>query len=165
MWPGFKELQARFPAVDEWMIGRGALADPFLPAAIKTGADPGPDRVRRFKAFYDDLFDRTGERLSGPGHLLDRMKGYWTYFAAAFTDGERSGQADPPHLPAAALHRHGRTLLPGRGGVEGKIGGPRGDTRLSALKSDSILNPRSLLPEECLSILLARICSMPTVPM
>jgi tRNA-dihydrouridine synthase B len=85
---GFKELQARFPAVDEWMIGRGALADPFLPAAIKTGADPGPDRVRRFKAFYDDLFDRTGERLSGPGHLLDRMKGYWSYFAAAFMGGE-----------------------------------------------------------------------------
>ena len=86
---GFKELQARFPAVDEWMIGRGALTDPFLPAAIKTGADPGPDRVRRFKAFYDDLFDRTRVRLSGPGHLLARMKGYWTYFAAAFTDGER----------------------------------------------------------------------------
>lgn len=85
---GFKELQARFPKVDEWMIGRGALADPFLPAAIQTGADPGPDRVRRFKAFYDDLFDRTGERLSGPGHLLDRMKGYWTYFAAAFMGGE-----------------------------------------------------------------------------
>src|SRR5512139_904023 len=84
---GFRELQRRFPAVDEWMIGRGALTDPFLPAAIKSGADPGADRVRRFKAFYDDLFDRTRERLSGPGHLLDRMKGYWTYFAAPFTEG------------------------------------------------------------------------------
>jgi tRNA-dihydrouridine synthase len=71
------------------MVGRGALTDPFLPAAIKTGADPGADRVRRFQAFYDDLFERTRTRLSGPGHLLDRMKGYWTYFAAAFTDGER----------------------------------------------------------------------------
>jgi tRNA-dihydrouridine synthase B len=85
---GFTALQARFPGIDEWMIGRGALSDPFLPAAIKTGTAPGPDRVRRFKAFYDDLFDRTRERLCGPGHLLDRMKGYWTYFATAFTSGE-----------------------------------------------------------------------------
>ena len=35
----------------------------------------------------DDLFERTRARLSGPGHLLDRMKGFWTYFAAAFTEG------------------------------------------------------------------------------
>jgi tRNA-dihydrouridine synthase B len=84
---GFRALQARFPAIESWMIGRGALADPFLPAAIKNGPHAAADRVQRFKAFYDDLFDRTRERLSGPGHLLDRMKGFWTYFAAAFTEG------------------------------------------------------------------------------
>jgi tRNA-dihydrouridine synthase len=85
--PGFRTLQARFPQVGSWMIGRGALSDPFLPAAIKDRLPPRADKVRRFKAFYDDLFERTRERLCGPGHLLDRMKGYWTYFAATFTDG------------------------------------------------------------------------------
>jgi len=84
---GFHAMQARFPSVDSWMIGRGALCDPFLPAAIKAGTDGEADKVRRFKAFYDDLFARMGERLSGPGHLLDRMKGFWTYFAPAFTEG------------------------------------------------------------------------------
>jgi tRNA-dihydrouridine synthase len=31
----FRKLSARFPGVAEWMIGRGALCDPFLPARIK----------------------------------------------------------------------------------------------------------------------------------
>jgi tRNA-dihydrouridine synthase len=84
---GFEALRARFPGIDTWMIGRGALADPFLPAEIRAGFGPAEDKVARFKAFHDDLFERTRERLSGPGHLLDRMKGYWTYFAAAFTEG------------------------------------------------------------------------------
>lgn len=84
---GFEALRARFPGIGAWMIGRGALSDPFLPAEIRTGVGPAGDKVGRFKAFYDDLFVRTRERLSGPGHLLDRMKGYWTYFADAFTEG------------------------------------------------------------------------------
>jgi len=84
---GFQDLAARFPGVHSWMIGRGALSNPFLPAIIKAGRDEIPDKVEKFKAFYEDLFARYRERLSGPGHLLDRMKGFWTYFAGAFTNG------------------------------------------------------------------------------
>ena len=83
----FKELAARFPAVDSWMIGRGALSNPFLPAIIKAVRDEIPGKVEKFHAFYEALFARYRERLCGPGHLLDRMKGFWTYFAGAFTNG------------------------------------------------------------------------------
>lgn len=83
---GFRALQERFPRVESWMIGRGALTNPFLPAAIKNGGAAYGD-VRKFKSFYDDLFARYEERLCGPGHLLDRMKGFWKYFSAAFQDG------------------------------------------------------------------------------
>jgi hypothetical protein len=31
----FKEMQERFPSIDHWMIGRGLIADPFLPSMIK----------------------------------------------------------------------------------------------------------------------------------
>jgi tRNA-dihydrouridine synthase len=98
---GFNALAARFPAVHAWMIGRGALADPFLPAAIKTGRAGVADRLQRFKAFYDDLFARYQERLAGPGHLLDRMKGFWTYLAPAFENG-----------PSLARHIHRTFTLP-----------------------------------------------------
>jgi tRNA-dihydrouridine synthase len=69
------------------MIGRGALANPFLPAIIKAGRDQIPDKIETFRAFYEALFARYRERLCGPRHLLDRMKGFWTYFACAFTNG------------------------------------------------------------------------------
>jgi tRNA-dihydrouridine synthase len=98
---GFNALAARFPAVQAWMIGRGALADPFLPAAVKTGRAGVADRLQRIKAFYDDLFACYQERLSGPGHLLDRMKGFWTYLAPAFESG-----------PSLARHIHRTFTLP-----------------------------------------------------
>lgn len=84
---GFRALQERFPRVESWMIGRGALTNPFLPAAIKNGGGAACDDVRKFKSFYDDLFTRYQERLCGPGHLLNRMKGFWKYFAGAFKNG------------------------------------------------------------------------------
>jgi len=83
----FKLYSQRFKTVDRWMIGRGALINPFLPAAIKNGQDDVADKVKAFRAFYDDLFAQYRRDFSGPGHLLDRMKGFWTYFSQAFKDG------------------------------------------------------------------------------
>ncbi len=86
---GFAALRRRFPQVDGWMIGRGALTDPFLPAAIKTGGKEGNGasaKAEAFKAFYADLFGRYRSHLFGPGHLLGRMKGFWKYFAGAFAN-------------------------------------------------------------------------------
>ena len=31
----FRMMQERFPSIDHWMIGRGLIADPFLPSMIK----------------------------------------------------------------------------------------------------------------------------------
>ena len=84
---GFQALAARFPRIDSWMIGRGALSNPFLPAVIRAGRDEIPDKAEKFRAFYEMLFARYQERLCGPAHLLDRMKGFWTYFAGAFQNG------------------------------------------------------------------------------
>ena len=37
----------------------------------------------------NDHLDDYRREFSGPGHLLDRMKGYWTYFSRAFKDGRK----------------------------------------------------------------------------
>jgi tRNA-dihydrouridine synthase len=89
---GFQALAARFLSVHTWMIGRGALSNPFLPAIIKNGRDGIVGKLEKFKAFYNDLFARYQERLSGPAHLLDRMKGFWTYFGGAFKNGQDIGK-------------------------------------------------------------------------
>ena len=86
----FTHLSRRFPAITQWMIGRGALCNPFLPGVIKEQrAEPETSPVERLRAFHRDLFAGYQDRMQGPGHLLDRMKGIWYYLAAGFTDGRR----------------------------------------------------------------------------
>jgi tRNA-dihydrouridine synthase len=85
----FKIFSERFKTVDRWMIGRGALANPFLPATIKNGKDDSANKVDVFRAFYDDLFEQYRQAFHGPGHLLDRMKGFWTYFSRSFQNSRQ----------------------------------------------------------------------------
>ena len=48
----YKELQERFPSIDHWMIGRGLIADPFLPSMIRDNTTEYPkDRYEIFKEF------------------------------------------------------------------------------------------------------------------
>jgi len=85
----FRRLAARFQTIDRWMIGRGAVINPFLPAVIRAGHDYFTNKVEKFRGFYDDLFAQYRQVFSGPGHLLERMKGFWTYFSQAFRDGQK----------------------------------------------------------------------------
>ena len=83
----FKRFSDRFGTIDSWMIGRGALINPFLPAIIKSGRDEFNNHLETFRHFYEDLFKAYQKVFSGPGHLLERMKGFWTYFSQSFKDG------------------------------------------------------------------------------
>ena len=87
----FKILANRFPMIDRWMIGRGAIMDPFLVLMIRDGegASKRYDRINRFKTFHDALMTELALTLNGPGHLLDRMKGYWSFFHTSFRTGAR----------------------------------------------------------------------------
>ena len=80
----FRDVFERFEDLDGWMIGRGAVTNPFLPAIIKAGQDDISHKVERFKQFYEELFEQYRQAFSGPGHLLNRMKGFWTYFSKSF---------------------------------------------------------------------------------
>lgn len=85
----FKDLSARFKTTDAWMIGRGAIIDPFLPSIIKTGQDNFCSQAETFRDFYDELFEEYQKVFSDPGHLLERMKGFWSYFSQAFKEGRK----------------------------------------------------------------------------
>jgi tRNA-dihydrouridine synthase len=88
----FCRASRRFPGIDRWMIGRGVLVDPFLPSAIGGAPPPENERLERFRAFHDDLVEGYRRRLSGPGHLLDRMKGFWKYIGIGFEGGRRAAK-------------------------------------------------------------------------
>jgi tRNA-dihydrouridine synthase B len=85
----FDRLRMRFPTTTTWMIGRGVLRNPFLPAIIKGLNGDAVNWVERFRQFHDTLYERFAQVRHGPAHLVDSMKGYWNYFAASFAKGER----------------------------------------------------------------------------
>ena len=80
----FHSVFDRFGDLNRWMIGRGAVTNPFLPAILKAGRDDNTRKVEKFRQFYEALFDQYRQAFSGPGHLLNRMKGFWTYFSKSF---------------------------------------------------------------------------------
>jgi tRNA-dihydrouridine synthase len=84
----YEKLKARFPGIEEWMIGRGAISNPFLPEEIMTGEVVG-DRSARLLAWHDDLYRSYREVLSGPAHLLDKMKEIWGYLGSSFPGKSR----------------------------------------------------------------------------
>ena len=85
----FKRLSHRFESISQWMIGRGCLADPFLPTVIRTGDTEVSDRIQAMKRFHDDLFEAYSRVLHGPSHLLNRMKGIWRYLSYSLKDCEK----------------------------------------------------------------------------
>ncbi|MFH1152432.1 MAG: tRNA-dihydrouridine synthase family protein, partial [Pseudomonadota bacterium] len=82
----FGTLQNRFPEIRRFMIGRGVLANPFLPSQIQgISRDPGQD-LDVLRAFHDDLFEAYSLSLKSPVHLTGRMKGIWSFLALSFDD-------------------------------------------------------------------------------
>ena len=83
----FADLSRRLPGVGAWMIGRGALRCPVLPARIK--GTPGVDAEtfrKTLRGFHDELLEGYREWLSGPAHLLAKMKEHWVYLSACFSE-------------------------------------------------------------------------------
>jgi len=80
-------MKERFPSIDHWMIGRGLIADPFLPNMIKQDTTTYPEnRWEVFGKYHDTLFADFEESLSGPKHLLMKMTSLWDYFSSSFNN-------------------------------------------------------------------------------
>ena len=78
----FREMTDRFPSIDHWLLGRGLIADPFLPQMIKRDTTDYPeDRWEIFSKFHDTLFSEYEQKLSGAKHVIMKMASYWEYFA------------------------------------------------------------------------------------
>ncbi len=87
----FVSLKQRFPNINQWAIGRGVISNPFLAGMIKSNTVHLPeDWVKQFELFHDALFKSMNESLSGPGHLLIKMQGYWEYFCNMFTNPHKT---------------------------------------------------------------------------
>jgi len=80
------KVQKKFPGIKRFMIGRGVLENPFLPAEIKN-ITLIEDRTEKLYHFINDLFNAYGEIKRGE-KLIGKMKGFWTYFRKAFQEDD-----------------------------------------------------------------------------
>ena len=84
----FRQLKERFPEVNHWMIGRGAIANPFLFEMIQEDSDVFPeDRMEVFHEFLILLLESHLASSNNEGNVLIKMKHYWEYFALSFENG------------------------------------------------------------------------------
>jgi tRNA-dihydrouridine synthase len=81
----YEMVSKRFGSVDRWMIGRGLLENPFLAEEIKFNIEKSYDeKIKIVRAFHDQLFAQYLEILSGPSHIVNKMKELWTYMGGFF---------------------------------------------------------------------------------
>ncbi|MGN0243928.1 MAG: tRNA-dihydrouridine synthase [Lachnospiraceae bacterium] len=89
----YLSLKERFPGLQEVMIGRGFLSNPFLVKQIRYAVHHPDSPVERipdfmdlghFFAYHDCLLARYREHLSGNTPVLFKMKELWTYFIHLF---------------------------------------------------------------------------------
>ena len=84
----FNLIKQRFPLINHFMIGRGAVADPFLPSTIKNATViPSSQKTIKIKNFYDDLYKRNAAILGGSA-ITGKMKEWWSYAASSFARGD-----------------------------------------------------------------------------
>lgn len=89
-----REILEACPGLAGLMLGRGALADPFLPGRLKGLDLPAPgsrDFMAALFAFHDNLAaeylqsrHRPGTGQGNPGLMTARLKELWQYWAPAF---------------------------------------------------------------------------------
>jgi len=80
-----QRLRKAFPQVSRWMIGRGAVGDPFLPEMLR-GTTRTRD-MRRLQAYLDDLLAVSEAELHGDRQILGRFKELWGYLGPGLRDG------------------------------------------------------------------------------
>ena len=86
----FEKMKIRFPSVNHWMLGRGLIADPFLPQMIFDQTHFYPeDRIERFSKFHDTLFTAAEQKLTGEKAVIRKMLSYWEYFASTFPNPQK----------------------------------------------------------------------------
>jgi tRNA-dihydrouridine synthase B len=82
----FETLKNRYPSINDWMLGRGVLINPFLPEILTKSAGHLTDeniRSRQYN-FVDELYCELKEKYKRDRTILNKLKDYWSYFSRWF---------------------------------------------------------------------------------
>ena len=83
----FDSFDQRFTNIQTWMIGRGLLVDPFLPAIIK--GLPLPEFSQRkliVRKFIDDMYFGYRKKMNDRLQVINVLKELWGFLSYSFND-------------------------------------------------------------------------------
>ena len=81
-----------FPQIECVMLGRGLIADPALPAAIRmpVGQKRDPEAEKQaLRLFHDDVYHDYLDAVSGSSNIIHKMKELWRYMSANYENCEK----------------------------------------------------------------------------
>ena len=81
----FERIRNAVHPVNDFMLGRGILANPFLAEEIKNG-DTSTDKTQRLHTYVLDLYDDRLRHAGGSPKVLGRMKELWSYLMNSFEE-------------------------------------------------------------------------------
>lgn len=83
----FKSLQLLFPNIDSWMLGRGVLMNPLLPAALKGDYSSKKGDVKdSLYEFNHSLIREMQSAKISEQRVAAKIKEYWFYFSNWFEE-------------------------------------------------------------------------------
>ncbi|MCR5645345.1 MAG: tRNA-dihydrouridine synthase family protein [Bacteroidales bacterium] len=82
----FERIREVVQPVNQFMLGRGLLANPFLAEEICGGAYNAPERTERLHAYVLDLYEDRLRHAGGSPKVLGRMKELWSYLMNSFDE-------------------------------------------------------------------------------
>jgi tRNA-dihydrouridine synthase len=86
----FNQTRQKFPENENFMIGRGILMNPFLPAEIKNIEIFTKEKLEKLKEFHQLVFKYYSESMDNEGNVLNKMKQFWIYFSYNFPEQRKS---------------------------------------------------------------------------
>ena len=87
---GFEKFNADFKTVNKWMIGRGMLIDPFLPAIVKGLQIPDvEDQKQVAYKFATDLYLAYRKKMNDRLQAINVMKEFWSFLSQSFDESQK----------------------------------------------------------------------------
>ena len=82
----FGRIRDAVQPVNQFMLGRGILANPFLAEEIRGGTLNAPERTERLHAYVIDLYEDRLHHAGGNPKVSGRMKELWSYLMNSFEE-------------------------------------------------------------------------------
>jgi tRNA-dihydrouridine synthase len=85
----YQQLSQTFQETKRWMLGRGALVNPFLPGMIKGERLDADEMKHVMRQFHDSYLQVIRQHHPLWNHAFNRVKTFWLYPINIFQQGKR----------------------------------------------------------------------------